>query len=70
VEWDGRQVDTVASQFVAYLDGRIREVAIDYLAQADDGSVWYFGEDVDNYRTASSPTTTAAGWPAGTDRQG
>jgi hypothetical protein len=24
-------------------------VARDYFAQADDGSVWYFGEDVDNY---------------------
>jgi hypothetical protein len=47
--WDGRRVDTVASQFVAYLGGRIREVAIDYYAQADDGSVWYFGEDVANY---------------------
>jgi hypothetical protein len=49
IEWDGRRVDTVASQFVAYLGGRIREVAIDYYAQADDGSVWYFGEDVANY---------------------
>jgi hypothetical protein len=48
-QWEGRRVDTVASQFVAYLGGRIREVAIDYYAQADDGSVWYFGEDVANY---------------------
>ena len=49
IEWDGRRVGTVASQFVAYLDGRIQEVAVDYFAQADDGSVWYFGEDVANY---------------------
>jgi hypothetical protein len=49
IDWGGRRVETVASQFVAYLDSRIREVAIDYFAQADDGSVWYFGEDVDNY---------------------
>jgi len=27
------------------VDGRIQEVAIDRYAQADDGSVWYFGED-------------------------
>jgi hypothetical protein len=47
--WDGRRTETVASQFVAYLDGRIQEVAVDYFAQADDGSVWYFGEDVANY---------------------
>ena len=47
--WDGQRVETVASQFTAFLGGRIREVAIDYFAQADDGSVWYFGEEVANY---------------------
>jgi len=41
----GKTVDTVIIQYVAYLDGRIQEVAIDRYAQADDGSVWYFGED-------------------------
>ena len=37
------------THFVAYMNGRILEVALDYYAQADDGSVWYFGENVDNY---------------------
>jgi hypothetical protein len=41
----GATVDTALIQYVAYLDGRIQEVAIDRYAQADDGSVWYFGED-------------------------
>lgn len=45
----GRQVQTNESQFVAFLNGRIEEVALDLYAQADDGSVWYFGEDVFNY---------------------
>lgn len=45
----GKPVDTAISQYVAYLDGRIHEVAMDWYAQADDGSVWYFGEDVFNY---------------------
>ena len=49
LRWDGQKVGTVPSQFVAYRGGRIQEVAIDYYAQADDGSVWYFGEDVANY---------------------
>ena len=49
VAWNGQPVGTVRSQFVAYLGGRIREVAIDYFAQADDGAVWHFGEDVTNY---------------------
>jgi hypothetical protein len=41
----GMTVDTALIQYVAYLGGRIQEVAIDRYAQADDGSVWYFGED-------------------------
>ena len=49
IDWAGQSVDTVQSQFVAYGDGRVLEVATDYFAQADDGSVWYFGEQVDNY---------------------
>ena len=49
IPWNGRQVETVVSQFMGYRDGRIIEVAQDYFAQADDGSVWYFGENVDNY---------------------
>jgi hypothetical protein len=50
IEWPaGRPVETAVSQYVAYLDGRLEEVALDHYAQADDGSVWYFGEDVFNY---------------------
>ena len=49
IEWKGGTVDTAVIQYVAYLDGRIHEVAVDWYAQADDGSVWYFGEDVFNY---------------------
>jgi hypothetical protein len=49
IEWNGRQIPTVVSQFAAYGDGRLLEVAVDYFAQADDGSVWYLGESVDNY---------------------
>lgn len=47
--WKGRKIETLVSQFVAYQNGRVLEVAVDFFAQADDGSVWYFGENVDNY---------------------
>ena len=50
VEWNGIQVETLVSQYTAFLDGRIQEVAFDLYAQADDGSVWYFGEDVSDFR--------------------
>jgi hypothetical protein len=49
VRWNGKKIDTRVTHFVAYMNGRILEVAVDFYAQADDGSVWYFGENVDNY---------------------
>lgn len=33
----------------AFVDGELVEVALDYFAQHRDGSVYYFGEAVDNY---------------------
>ena len=65
IEWpEGRPVETLISQYVAYLDGRIEEVALDYYAQADDGSVWYFGEDVFNYQDGVIADTEGT-WLAG-----
>ena len=49
IPWNGQDIEAVVSQFVAYGDGEILEIATDYFAQADDGSVWYLGEDVTNY---------------------
>ncbi len=49
VTWNGKKIETRVTHFVAYKNGRILEVAVDFYAQADDGSVWYFGENVDNY---------------------
>ena len=49
IDWNGRQVENRIGQFVAFKQGRILEAARDYFAQAADGSVWYFGEEVDNY---------------------
>ena len=65
IEWrPGQCVRTLVSQFVAYRGGRILEVALDFYAQADDGSVWYFGEDVFNYRRGVI-NDTAGSWLAG-----
>ena len=68
IEWEGKQVETLVSQYVAYLGGRIHEVAYDFYAQDDAGAVWYFGEDVFNFGTASSSTPTVRGSPARTAR--
>jgi hypothetical protein len=64
IVWQGKTVDTAVIQYVAYLDGRIHEVAIDWYAQADDGSVWYFGEDVFNYEDGKVADTKGT-WVAG-----
>ncbi len=68
IEWsEGEQVEALVSQYVAYLDGRIEEVALDYYAQADDESVWYFGEDVFNYDEDGAVGDTEGTWLAGRD---
>jgi hypothetical protein len=36
-------------QETEYLNGRLSEISTNYLAQADDGAVYYFGEVVDTY---------------------
>lgn len=36
---------------LVFLDGVIHEATDDWYAQAQDGSVWYFGEEVKNYET-------------------
>src|SRR5215207_10181911 len=66
IEWQGRRVETLVSQYTAYLAGRIHEVAYDFYAQADDGSVWYFGEDVFNFKEGVIADTHGT-WIAGTD---
>jgi len=66
IEWTpGQCVEVLVSQYTAYLGGRIEEVALDYYAQADDGSVWYFGEDVFNYGPGGRIADTDGTWLAG-----
>ena len=66
ITWNGQEVETIVSQFVAYADGRLLEVAYDFFAQSDDGSVWYFGEDVFNYEEGEIANRDGT-WLAGRD---
>jgi hypothetical protein len=66
IEWNGQAIETAVSQYVAYLGGEIQEVAYDHYAQADDGSVWYFGEDVSDFKGGVIITTEGT-WLAGKD---
>jgi hypothetical protein len=66
IEWQGQRIETLVSQYTAYLDGRIQEVAYDLYAQADDGSVWYFGEDVADFEDGAIVTKEGT-WIVGKD---
>jgi len=66
IEWNGQRVETVQAQFVAYHNGRIAEVAVDWYAQDDAGAVWYFGEDVFIYEDGRVVGTEGT-WRAGVD---
>ena len=66
IQWEGVEIEAAVSQYVAFLDGRIEEVAIDLYAQADDGSVWYLGEDVSDFKDGVIITKDGT-WHAGLD---
>jgi hypothetical protein len=66
IEVDGQPVEALESQFVAFQQGRIVEVATDWYAQDDLGSVWYLGEDVFNYEEGVVADTDGT-WQAGRD---
>ena len=68
IEWsEGQRVEARVSQYFAYIDGRIEEVALDYYAQADDGAVWYLGEDVFDYNEDGFVDSFLGSWLAGKD---
>jgi hypothetical protein len=69
VQWEGQRIETLVSQYMAYLGGRIQEVAYDLYAQADDGSVWYFGEDVADFEHGAIVTKEGT-WIVGKDGPG
>lgn len=66
IDLGGDKVRALTSQYVAFEGGRVHEVALDWYAQADDGSVWYLGEDVFNYEDGVVADTEGT-WQAGRD---
>jgi len=68
IEWiPGQCVRVLVSQYMAFLGGSLQETAIDLYAQADDGSVWYLGETVSDYKVDGLVLTTEGTWQAGID---
>ena len=60
-------IECVVVNFKAYLNGVLIEEADDWYAQANDGTVWYFGEEVDNYDQDGQLLNHDGSWEAGID---
>lgn len=67
IDWNGTPVETLESQYMAFSDGRIEEIATDWYAQDDAGAVWYFGEDVADYNADGVVYTHDGTWRVGVD---
>lgn len=59
-------IETLVYDDKVYEDGELVEHTRDYLAQDSVGNIWYFGEDVDNYRDGKI-INHAGAWLAGVD---
>ena len=60
-------ITCVVVEFKAFLNGVLIEKAIDWYAQDTTGTVWYFGEAVDNYNANGSLKDHAGSFEAGVD---
>jgi len=70
IDWsDGTEsfeTETMVVRHRGWVNDELIEETLDYIAQAEDGSVWYFGEDVDNYEAGQLVDHEGA-WLAGID---
>ena len=62
----GQTVEALAVEDREFVSGKLAEVTLDYFAQADDGTVYYLGEDVDEY-TNGKVTGHSGAWLLGKD---
>ena len=64
--FNGQPLQTIIVSDTVYLDGQLKEVALDYFAQSDHGDVYYLGEDVDDYENGQVVSHGGA-WHFGID---
>ncbi len=53
IRWNDAEVECRILREVEFEDGALVEISENYFAQADDGSVYYFGEVVDEYEAGA-----------------
>ena len=73
IPWNGGTVTCRILQETEFEDGALVEISQNYFAQADDGSVYYFGEIVDDYEdgvVVDHGGSWIVGGPTGSDPEG
>lgn len=60
-------ITCIEVEFKAFLNGVLIEKALDWYAQDNSGTVWYFGEAVDNYDENGVLKDHNGSWEAGAD---
>lgn len=60
-------ITTIIQNDIVYLNGIVIEDTDDWLAQDDDGNVWYFGEEAKNYDETGAFLDNEGSWEAGVD---
>ena len=64
----GQKVESLVMEDREFKDGKLAEVTLDYFAQDDEGTVYYLGEDVDEYENGKVVNHEGA-WLLGKDTQ-
>lgn len=62
----GQDVEAFVVEDREFADGQLEEVTLDYFAQDDNGTVYYLGEDVDEYK-AGKVVGHEGAWAVGKD---
>ncbi|MBI3881816.1 MAG: hypothetical protein HY301_17350 [Verrucomicrobia bacterium] len=65
----GQTVESLVMEDREYLDGKLEEITLDYFAQDDEGTVYYLGEDVDEYDERGKIKGHSGAWLLGKDTQ-
>ena len=60
-------ITCVISNFKGYVNDKLVEETWDWYAQDNDGTLWYFGEEVNNYNQNGTLIDHGGSWEAGVD---
>lgn len=68
IRFGGQDIEALVVEDREFENGKLVEVALDYFAQADDGTVYYLGEDVNEYKDGKIVSHSGA-WLLGKDTE-